>query len=128
MNLSRSFSKLVLIAFIIVLCVSFSGLCFAQSAYFPWTSGIPYSYFPTFPFYNPYVAPIVTLPGFVPSFPLSIPIAPSIPSFSSPRIANATTIITIPAATNTVTASAPLGTLNLTPSTLVFLLLYFTLH
>lgn len=125
MYLSRLFSRAVLIAFIILLCVSFSGLCFAQNAYLPWTSGVSFSYFPPFPFYNPYVPPIGTLPGYAP-LPLSIPVAP-IPSFSLPRIANAT-IITIPSATNTVTASAPLGTLNLTPSTLVFLLLYFTLH
>lgn len=125
---SRSLSKLVLIAFIIVICVSFSKLCFAQTAYFPWTSGIPYSYFPNFPFYNPYILPIAAVPGFVPSLPLSTPIIAPFPSFFLPRVANATTIITIPTATNTVTASAPLGTLNLTPSTLVFLLLYFTLH
>jgi hypothetical protein len=125
MYLSRSFSKMVLIAFIILLCVSFSELCFAQSAYLPWIPNTTYSYFPVFPFYNPYVPSIATLQGYVPPLPFSIP-AP-IPSFSSPRIANAT-IITIPTATNTVTAYAPLGTLNLTPSTLVFLLLYFTLH
>jgi hypothetical protein len=41
----------------------------------------------------------------------------------------ATTIIILPQApAPTVTAYAPLGTLNLTPSTLVFLILYLTLH
>ena len=40
-------------------------------------------------------------------------------------ISNATIII--PTAAPTVTAYAPLGTLNITPSTLIFLILYLTL-
>ena len=47
---------------------------------------------------------------------------------SSISCSAATTIIILPQATTPVTAYAPLGTLALTPSTLVFLILLFTLH
>lgn len=98
-----------------------------------------------FPFFNPYISAFP--PGFSPFYPS---FSPSLPFFSplpvigaqtlnpvmSPLIARpptltrsaATTIIILPQATTPVTAYAPLGTLTLTPSTLVFLILLFTLH
>ena len=127
MYLSRSCSKLVLIALIIVFCVSLGGLSFAQVPYFPWKYVTPYPYFPVIPFnysYTPWVAPVSP---YLPPVSLSTPISP-FPAISLPRVSNAT-VITIPAATNTISSTtAPLGTLNLTPSTLVFLILLFTLH
>jgi len=56
--------------------------------------------------------------------PLLNPYAAALPML--PFRNAAATIITLPAATP-VTAYAPLGTLNLTPSTLVLLILYLTL-
>jgi len=124
---SSSCLKLFLAALIIVFCISLSGFCFAQTAYFPWAPIIPYSYLPTFPLYNSYVPWLSPVQAFMPPVPFSSPIAP-VPSLSLPRFGNAT-VITIPAATNTISsATAPLGTLSLTPSTLVFLILLFTLH
>ena len=78
----------------------------------------PYNTF--FPFFSP-------LPGYsVPILnPIMTPLISTPPSISRSA---ATTIIVLPQATTPVTAYAPLGTLNLTPSTLVFLILLFTLH
>lgn len=100
----------------------------------------PYGFGPAFlqPFssgffpgiYNPFVPlyPTVAPFGFAPSAPFLGPVSASVPTI--PFRSGAATIITLPAATTAapVTAYAPLGTLNLTPSTLVFLILLFTLE
>lgn len=90
----------------------------------PFSSGLfPGIYNPFVPLY-PQVSPF----GFAPSAPLLGPITASVPTI--PFRSGAATIITLPAAPTAapVTAYAPLGTLNLTPSTLVFLILLFTLE
>jgi hypothetical protein len=127
MHLLRLRSRLVLISLVIVLIVSLTGICSAQYGYAPWIPVTPYAFYTGTTFYSPYTPWFTPLPSYMPNFSLPTPIAP-FPSLALPRTANAVTVITLPTATNTVTASAPLGTLNLTPSTLVFLLLYFTLH
>lgn len=109
------------IGIMVVLLVSVSTLCMAQ---------IPFYYPPIYPFFNPFFVPYYPVPP-VSVFPAPI-VSPLFTPFTAsiPTIANrfaAATIITLPAATPTVTAYAPLGTLNLTPSTLVFLILFLTL-
>lgn len=72
----------------------------------------------------PFLPPLPTLPTF--PAPILNPVLspyPALPTF--PRAAAATIIL--PTAAPAVTAYAPLGTLNLTPSTLIFLILYLTL-
>jgi hypothetical protein len=90
----------------------------------------PYPFFNPFyaPFFpSPYLSPFTpTLSGFSPLMvsPLLSPYPAALPTL--PFRSAAATIITLPAATP-VTAYAPLGTLNLTPSTLVLLILYLSL-
>jgi len=123
---SRACSKLLLTSLVILICVSLGSVCPAQTVA-PLPAFLMAPYFPPVPFYGSYFFPqIAPIPSFVPPFPLSTPfIAP--PSIVAPRTARTVTVITIPTA-NPITGSAPLGTLNLTPSTLVFLILLFTLH
>lgn len=103
-----------------VFILSYAAPCSAQ--FFPYPP-IPSAFNPTFyPFtFNPFIPQLPTL-----SAPILSPVLspyPVLPTF--PRAAAATIIL--PTVAPTVTASAPLGTLNLTPSTLIFLLLYLTL-
>lgn len=87
-----------------------------------------------FPIFNPFFAPInpfaysaYPLP-FVPPLP-TVPAPILNPALSLPTFARsaAATLIVLPPAAPAVTAYAPLGTLSLTPSTLIFLILYLTL-
>ena len=101
--------------------------------------------FLTSPFYapfTPYYQPIsdFCFPFFNPSLPLlpppSVIGAPILNPVLNPALAGlptfsrnaAATLVVVPPPAPTVTAYAPLGTLNLTPSTLVFLILMFTLE
>ena len=117
---------LVLLGFILFAFVlSIASPCSAQF--------FPYSFFPST---NPFFSSV-----FNPAFPF--PLVPPIAAYSAttlnpflspyttvpttyPRSA-AATLVVLPPPAPTVTAYAPLGTLNLTPSTLVFLILLFTL-
>ena len=131
MYMSRFWFRFFLICVVIAISVSLTGLCSAQNVlYDPWISYAQYPfwqpispsvYYPSFPSaYVPWVRP------FVPSLAPATSLLPVDPALTLPRV-GAATVITIPTA-NTATTSAPLGTLNLTPSTLVFLILLFTLH
>ena len=84
--------------------------------------------------FNPFFAPIN--PFLYPAY--SFPFVPPLPTLTSPFLSpalslpafsrtGAATIVVVPPPAPTVTAYAPLGTLNLTPSTLVFLILLLTL-
>lgn len=111
---------MVLVIGLFVFILGYAVPCSAQFFLYP---PIPSVFNPTFyPFtFNSFIPPLPTLSAPILS-PLLSPY-PVLPTF--PR-AGAATII-IPTAAPTVTAAAPLGTLNLTPSTLIFLLLYLTL-
>ena len=123
---SRAYSKLLFTFLVILICLSLGRVCPAQTtAPLPAFWMAPY-FFPV-PFYGSYYFPqVAPIPSFMPNFSLSTPFLTP-PSLAAPRTASTVTVITLPTA-NPVTASAPLGTLNLTPSTLVFLILLFTLH
>jgi hypothetical protein len=114
-------SVLILLGtFLFVLIFGFNTPCSAQILpFFPFQS----VFNPTiYPFaFNPFFAPLPTFPAPILS-PVLSPYS-VLPTF--PRAAAATIII--PTAAPAVTAYAPLGTLNITPSTLIFLILYLTL-
>jgi hypothetical protein len=95
--------------------------CSAQFLTFnPFLAPINPFLYPAYPAYTfPFFPPLPIAPAPVLNPLLSLPTLP-------PRAANAT-IIVLPPAAPAVTAYAPLGTLNLTPSTLIFLILYLTL-
>lgn len=87
------------------------------------------------PFFNPFLAPVN--PFLYPGYPF--PFVPSLPTVPAPVLnpllslpafnrSAAATIIVLPPAAPAVTAYAPLGTLSLTPSTLIFLILYLSLE
>lgn len=90
---------------------------------------LPYNPFfaPFNPFFLPVFSPFVPP---VPTFPAPV-LNPALSPYTSLPIAPyrsaAATLIVLPPAAPAVTAYAPLGTLNLTPSTLIFLILYLTL-
>ena len=115
----------ILMSFIFFLTTS----CYAQLNPFlnHYASAFPFGFNPFYPSYNlfiPFFPPISSF-GVRTLNPAMSPLAAVTPSISRSA---ATTIIILPQATTPVTAYAPLGTLNLTPSTLVFLILLFTLH
>lgn len=94
------------------------------------------SQFVPYPFWmpiNPFLSPTFGLfPGFSPVTAFSpVPFSPVLNPYTAlPSLASraaAATLIVLPPVAPAVTAYAPLGTLNLTPSTLVFLILYLTL-
>ena len=119
-SLKISVVLMVLVIGLFVFILGYAVPCSAQ--FFPYLP-VPSVFNPTFyPFaFNPFIPPLTTF-----SAPALSPVLspyPILPTF--PRAAAATIII--PSAAPTVTAAAPLGTLNLTPSTLIFLLLYLTL-
>ena len=88
----------------------------------PFFSSIQNPLFSTYYQLNPFI------PGTAPVSPFSVPILPpSVMSLPTINRTAAATIVVLPPAAPAVTAYAPLGTLNLTPSTLVFLILYLTL-
>jgi hypothetical protein len=100
---------------------------------FPLTSSAQlFSFNPFLVPYNPFLNPAY-------SFPFVPPVTAFAPSVLNPVLSPytalpslysrgaAATLIVVPPPAPTVTAYAPLGTLNLTPSTLVFLILYLTL-
>ncbi|MGA1876057.1 MAG: hypothetical protein ACMUIA_10655 [bacterium] len=93
--------------------------------------GSSYFYNPFLNGYNPFLAfPLAplfpTAPLLYPPYRTFNPYVASLPATTGSRIGAATIILT-PAAPVT-TAAAPLGTLSLTPSTLVFLILLSTLE
>ncbi|MGA1790486.1 MAG: hypothetical protein ACMUIM_03290 [bacterium] len=106
-------------------------LCAAQTL-FPFYS--PFNPLASFlsPIPNPMFSAYYQFNPFLPSlspvslFPTPI-LTPSLMSLPTLNRTAAATIVVLPPAVPTVTAYAPLGTLNLTPSTLVFLILYLTL-
>ena len=125
----RSQNYLVLILAIFILFAFVMGISNTGSAEF-----LPYPYFG---FFNPFVPqffnsayPFTVLPP-APAFsapvlnPLLNPFPATMPTF--PSRSAAATLVVLPQPAPTVSAYAPLGTLNLTPSTLVFLILLFTL-
>ena len=77
--------------------------------------------------YNPFFPVISPLPtiGLPTLNPVMNPYLAGLPTLSRNAAA---TIVVLPQAAPVVSAYAPLGTLNLTPSTLVFLILLFTLE
>jgi len=77
--------------------------------------------------YNPFFPIIPPLPtiGAPTLNPVLNPSLAGLPTFGRNAAA---TLVVLPQPAPTVTAYAPLGTLNLTPSTLVFLILLFTLE
>ena len=92
----------------------------------------PFSFFPS-PFFPSVFNPALTVP-FLSPIPAYLPpvLSPPLTPYtaSMPSLLNrsaAATLVVLPAPAPAVTAYAPLGTLNLTPSTLVFLILLFTL-
>jgi hypothetical protein len=111
-----------------LLTVIFYGKSTCSAQIYPYSLFTPFT--PFFPTYDLFLPLFPTLPAFENPFtipmlsPTLTPYTASLPTF--PRSA-AATIIVLPPTTPTVTAYAPLGTLNLTPSTLVFLILYLTL-
>ena len=104
--------------------------CCAQLSQFynPYIATFPLGFNPFYPSYNPFLPFFSPLPAF--GIPILNPVmSPLIATPPSVSRSAATTIIILPQApASTVTAYAPLGTLNLTPSTLVFLILFLTLH
>ena len=76
---------------------------------------------------NPFLPLILPVPAIGPSVlnPVLNPTLASMPTFARNAAA---TLVVLPPPAPAVTAYAPLGTLNLTPSTLVFLILLFTLE
>lgn len=94
---------------------------------------IPPLYLPFTPLYTQtgfYASPYAPVSPVYPPFPvvpspLVNPALAGLPTFSRGAAA---TLVVVPPTTPTVSAYAPLGTLNLTPSTLVFLILIFTLE
>ena len=122
------FTLISFICLLFALIVFSINICSAQVSFFPYT--------PLFQPVNPFLPPLFS-PMFFPTgttasvffAPLTGPVLTPYPvAFPSirPRSA-AATIITLPTAAPAVTGYAPLGTLNLTPSTLVFLILLLTL-
>lgn len=109
---------IVLSCILIVVCVAVSP-CSAQV-------------YPYYPFFNPFYAPFSYPAPYFPTMsvfspPILSPLLNPFPALPTLPFRNAAaTIITLPAA-SPVTASAPLGTVNLTPSSLVLLILYLTL-
>ena len=115
----------ILVAFVLFLSTS----CYAQLSplFNPYVSAFPLGFNPFYPSYNPFLPFFSPLPVFGAQI-LNPNMSPLIASPPSVSRSAATTIIVLPPTTTPVTAYAPLGTLNLTPSTLVFLILLFTLH
>ena len=122
------------ICFLVVILCGFISVTFVPFLTTP-------SYAQLSPFFNPYVSTFpLGYPAYNPFLPFFLPLpaigAQTLNPIMSPLIARAptisrsaaTTIVILPQATTPVTAYAPLGTLTLTPSTLVFLILLFTLH
>ena len=108
-----------LIIFFVATILLISTQAFAQ---------VPYNPF----LYNPYLAVNPYYPPVPPAplFPLYTP-APIFNPYLIPPVpvsrTGAATIVLLPAATPLVSAAAPLGTLSLTPTTLVFLTLFLSL-
>ena len=121
---------IILCGFMMVTCILFFPTsCSAQLPPFfnPYLAPFPLGSNPFYPQFNPFSSFFSPLPVYGAPIlnPIMNPLTATTPSLSRSA---ATTIIVVPQATTPVTAYAPLGTLNLTPSTLVFLILLFTLH
>ncbi|MGA1792201.1 MAG: hypothetical protein ACMUIM_11995 [bacterium] len=126
------FLSIILCGCILMIFAFFlSTSCCAQ--WFGALPGIPYA--PVYPqisdlflkTYNPFfpiISPLQTI-GAPTLNPILNPYLACLPTFSRNAAA---TIVVLPQPAPAVSAYAPLGTLNLTPSTLVFLILLFTLE
>lgn len=128
----KNFSLFIAIIFILATSVLFMPQYCTAQTFFPFYS--PFN--PIMPFISPISSPLFPpyyqansfIPSLSPLSLLSAPVlSPSLMSLPAINRAAAATIIVVPPPAPTVTAYAPLGTLNLTPSTLVFLILYLTL-
>ncbi|MGA1796891.1 MAG: hypothetical protein ACMUIL_13635 [bacterium] len=107
---------------------------FAMAAH---TQLVPPFYFPFSPLYSQngfFASPYAPFLPAYPSFPIIASpfmnplVNPALASLPTLSRGAAATLVVVPQTTPTVSAYAPLGTLNLTPSTLVFLILIFTLE
>lgn len=90
---------------------------------------VPYAPYPYMIFYNPFLIPPVAplYPPVAPLFP-TVPLVDPYLALPTPvSRAAAQTVVLLPTAATPVTAAAPLGTLNITPSTLVLLTLLLSL-
>ena len=121
----------VLLGFLVSVFILFSmTYCYAQFYPFfgPYFTTSPLGlnmFYPSYDFFPPLFSPMSFLGAQIAN-PIMSPLTARPPFISRSA---ATTIVILPQATTTpVTAYAPLGTLTLTPSTLVFLILLFTLH
>jgi len=107
---------------VIALVFAFAAPCSSQFIPYPFWMPINPFFSPAFGLF-PAVYPVTAFSP-VPFNPVLSPYT-ALPSFANR--AAAATIIVLPAPAPAVTAYAPLGTLSLTPSTLVLLILYLTL-
>lgn len=111
-----------LAAFILFISITCSAQVFAPyPAFFPFVLPAPQ-------LFNPYTFPPLVPP--TPAINTSIfapALSPYIASIPTMSRSAAATIIILPPTPPQVTAYAPLGTLTLTPSTLIFLILFLTL-
>ncbi|MGA1794536.1 MAG: hypothetical protein ACMUIL_01650 [bacterium] len=107
---------------IIVLVFAFAVPCSSQFIPYPFWMPINPFFSPTFGLF-PAVSPVTAF--FPASFSPVLGPYTALPSFASRNAA--ATLVVLPPAAPAVTAYAPLGTLNITPSSLVLLILYLTL-
>lgn len=110
---------------IIIFCVSILSIFIATSCPGQLWSPYPliFPFMPMFYPFNPF--PALSSPVITPVGPLLTTYVPNLPLLG--RNANATIIIILNQTANTITASAPLGTLNLTSSAIVPLSLFLAL-
>lgn len=118
--------------FILGICFFFITPCSSQS-FFPYTFNpfvptVASFYNPFYQLYDPFLPSLSSVSNFgAPlSGPVMNPLISSVPTTSFRT--GAATLVVLPQPAPSVTAYAPLGTLSLTPSTLVFLILLFTLE
>ena len=117
----------ILVIFAFFLTTSCSAQLLTAPFYSPFASSYPSISDFYFPYFNPFFP--VGLPMSFVGASISNPILnPSLASLPMLSRNAAATLIVLPPPAPSVTAYAPLGTLNLTPSTLVFLILYLTLE
>ncbi|MGA1843921.1 MAG: hypothetical protein ACMUIS_05105 [bacterium] len=113
-----------IIGSVIIMVLIFASAVPCSSQFLPYPFWMPINPFfsPTFGLF-PAVSPATAFSP-LPFSPVPSPYT-ALPSLISRNAA--ATLVVLPPAAPAVTAYAPLGTLNLTPSTLVFLILYLTL-
>ena len=113
-----------IIGSIVIIALVFASAVPCSSQFIPYPFWMPIN-----PFFLPTFGLFPAVPPVTAFSPASFSPVPSpytaLPSLTSR--AAAATLVVLPAPAPAVTAYAPLGTLNLTPSTLVLLILYLTL-